>query len=58
MSLVHLNVGTLRLVVEAFRWSLALIAKIVVRSIIEGSTLATWYAERPQGFSDFRWPGR
>lgn len=29
-----------RLIIEAFRWSLALIAKILVRSISEGSTLA------------------
>lgn len=28
------------MVVEAFRWSLALIAKILVRTISEGSTLA------------------
>ena len=46
MSFVRLNVGTLRLVVEAFRWSLALIAKILVRSITEGSTLATWQKGR------------
>lgn len=46
MSFVRLNVGILRLVVEAFRWSLALIAKILVRSITEGSTLATWQKGR------------
>jgi hypothetical protein len=46
MSFIRLNVGILRLVVEAFRWSLALIAKILVRSITEGSTLATWQKGR------------